>query len=192
MKHLIFSILTLVGLALSGSAIAQNSNNQSLDWAEQDEKTSRQGFYLSFGPQFGQETDLIDEFMYGFNLQLGWGLNEQIIAFGKFQGFAYTDSSDTTFTLYGFLAKVQYYFLQDRHNSPYVNGGIGYGGFEISNSTTSYQSSNGLALELAAGYEFRTGRKFFMAPEVLLSYQANESSLSTIVVGASCQFGWFF
>lgn len=156
------------------------------------DKTSRKGFFLDVAPVIGYEYNQLERFGGGLSLQLGGGVNEQLILMGTLQSFA-TSINDVTFSVGQMMFKAQYFPV--KQSDFYMTGGIGYAVAQASTSGSggsfSASSNPGLTLEGGAGYQFRTGKKFYIAPEVTLNY-SNIESEAVVVSAVALRLGWYF
>ncbi len=143
-------------------------------------QSERKGFFIGFAPQLTYAMSSIDKIGGGFNFQIGGGINENVILYGKSQNHSYDVAGSTAiFSDLTFNAK---YILND--DMPfYANLGLGFAMDDNDNS--------GYTMEVASGYEWRTGEKFFMAPELFYNYR-NISSSGLNTIGVSYTFGWYF
>ncbi len=156
------------------------------------DKTSRKGFFLDVAPVIGYEYNQLERFGGGLSLELGGGVNERLILMGTLQSFA-TSKNDVTFSVGQMLFKAQFFPIEQ--SDFYMTGGIGYAVAEASTSRSggsfSASSDPGLALEGGLGYQFRTGKKFYIAPEVNINY-SNIESESVVVSAVALRLGWYF
>ncbi|MBF0493473.1 MAG: hypothetical protein HQM15_11940 [Deltaproteobacteria bacterium] len=146
----------------------------------------RKGFLIGFGPRVGYEAGTLDRAFGGFEFRIGAGLSEKFLLY--YEGV--TDFSHKLHKDYfanDSQIKAQYFLWKNL----YGNAGLGLTVGEIDTGTALHQSKLDFVTSAALGYEFRPGKRFFVAPEVGDSYRRIESrNFHSPAFGI--HLGWYF
>ncbi len=146
----------------------------------------RKGFLLGFGPRVGYESGTLDRAFGGLEFRIGAGLTENILLY--YEGVAdFTTKANKDYFANDSQVKAQYFIW----NNLYANVGAGLTVGQIDTGSAIYQSKVGFVTSAALGYEFRPGKRFFVAPEVGYSYRRIESkNFHSPALGV--HLGWYF
>ena len=152
-------------------------------------KSARKGFYIGFAPQITYAMSDLDEVGGGMNLQIGGGINEHVVLYANIQGQSY-DVSGVTVSFGDLMFTGQYVYSDDMPF--FVDLGLGTTTASADAGTgISVTSDTGFVTQVGAGYEWRTGEKFFMAPELIYNYRHIEG-VDENSFGVSYKFCWYF
>lgn len=152
------------------------------------EESSRKGVYLSGIGFFGGELSQTKKVSAGGGLRVGGGVTEDVAIYLEATGDLIQQSDFKNILIFDALLKGQYYLW----NGLYCNAGAGVSIGRVQTLTILLsQTKTGFTANGGVGYEFRAGEKFFLAPEVRMSYRrlASINYFSTEIGG---QLGWHF
>lgn len=152
-------------------------------------KNSRKGFFIGFGVGGGGYRASGDLFTFDgpggvFNFRIGGGVDEKILLMFDAVGFA-TEENDENWGLASYFFSAQFF----PYDNIYVRPGVGFS--IIRASDTPLDEETGFAFTTAAGYEFRLGKSFALAPEFNFIY-SNVEDFDITVYSGILGFTWYF
>lgn len=181
----LFLILVFSYLA---PAFAQGPENDAIKQAS-TERSSRQGVYLAGFGFVGSEVLHAKRYSFSEGIRLGGGITEKFILYVEANG-SLVDQQAALKNLLFFDGQIkgQFYLWKDLYLN--LGGGVTIGRQQtavvlLSKSKTGFGGSGG------AGYEFRVGKKFFIAPEASFRYR-RLGGLSYLTPEIGGQLGWHF
>lgn len=150
--------------------------------------SSRQGLYLSGIGSLGSELLQTKRLSVGAGMRIGGGITENFVLYVEGRGGLIDQSSLRNLLLFDAQLKGQYYFW----DGLYANLGAGIATGRVQTLTLLLSSiKTGFGISGGVGYEFRVGKRFFVAPEMQVRYHYIGSThyLSPAIGG---QLGWHF
>ncbi len=148
----------------------------------------REGFWVSFGLGGGwaddtgswtNEADVFEDTPTGFAtyVRLGGSPSQKLLVGGEVIGWLATEELSNTDVFRGQFQAVGLYYPSET-GGLFLKGGIGLAGRTLDttldiggNRIRVSQESEGLGLDVGAGWELQLARNFFLAPNVDLLYQ---------------------
>ncbi|MBI4212133.1 MAG: hypothetical protein HY540_05785 [Deltaproteobacteria bacterium] len=151
-------------------------------------QTSRKGFYLAGAGLVGSEAIQNKKFSIGAGLRIGGGITEKVLLYVEGIGSVVDQGTLQNLLTFDGQLKTQIFLWEGL----YTNFGAGVAVGRVQTATILLSSAKaGFGVSGGAGYEFRVGRKFFVAPEFQVRYQ-RLAGTSYLTPGIGGQIGWHF
>lgn len=178
MKFKQSSKVALLALALL-TLVPSASRGESLENGQKD----RRGFFIGAGLGAGILNLRGDGFSESSaallsNFRIGGGISEemQVMYQGGLQSASFNGIS---FDVYTTEVALNWFFSGNFYTRPAIGVNVATASVNVLGTTVTADSDLGLALDLAAGYEYRLGEMFALSPEVSYKYSQLRSGGSS-------------
>jgi len=152
------------------------------------EESSRKGVYLALVGFGGYEALETEKAALQGGLRVGGGILENLMLYLEATAGWMNQTQITNLFLFDGQIKAQYYFWDGFYMN--LGAGVSTGRVQTLWMPTS-QTKTGPIISAGSGYEFRLGRKFFLAPEARIDYR-RLAGKNYLVAAVGGQLGWHF
>lgn len=188
-KNILFFSILFLFLSVSLESLQAEDVLQHPEIVKVQEFNPRKGFFLSWGPLFGGEVRVLEQFVAGAELRFGVGITDRTLLYSE-SVFIYTNHQQLDYFTFLEQVKVQHFV----YNELYFNFGVGIAVGDIApvSAPTTSATKIGVSSSVQLGYEFRMTKKFAVSPEVGLYYHHLGESQDFISPMVDLNLSWYF
>lgn len=188
-KNFLFLLFLFFPLFISFHSVHAEDVLQHPEIVETKEFNPRKGFFLSWGPLFGGEVRVLEQFVAGAELRFGVGITDRTLLYSE-SAFMYTNHQQLDYFSFLEQVKVQHFVYHEL----YFNFGVGIAVGDIApvSAPTTSATKVGVSSSVQLGYEFRMTKKFAVSPEVGLYYHHLGESQDFISPMVDLNLSWYF